>query len=173
VRGTVVFGGNSRVLMQFADDALQVYYVLEVVNSARNRVDIGGPLVIDLPPGTSGATPLEGSSPSVTVAGNRITVAGPFASGTTPVQVATGRRTTAAPSRWRSASRRLPAGHGRRAEDRRALGGLAAVRRDAGRHHAGRQGVRARSGPAWRPARRSRDAHEPAVPQPHAARTRR
>ena len=88
VKGTVVIGGNSRVLIQFSDDALQVYYVLEVVNSARNRVDIGGPLMIDLPPGTSGATPLEGSSPSVTVAGNRITVAGPFASGTTPVQVA-------------------------------------------------------------------------------------
>ncbi len=52
VKGTVVFGGNSRVLMQFADDVLQVYYVLEIVNSARTRVDIGGPLVIDLPPGT-------------------------------------------------------------------------------------------------------------------------
>ena len=88
VKGTVVFGGNSRLLMQFSDDALQIYYVLEVVNSARNRVDIGGPLVIDLPSGIAGATPLEGSSPSVTVAGNRITVAGPFASGTTPVQVA-------------------------------------------------------------------------------------
>jgi hypothetical protein len=88
VRGTVVFGQNSRVIVQFADDALQVYYVLEVVNSARNRVDIGGPLVIDLPPGTSGATALEGSSPSATVAGNRITIAGPFASGTTAVQVA-------------------------------------------------------------------------------------
>ena len=88
VRGEVVFGGNSRILMQFADDALQVYYVLDVVNSARNRVDIGGPLVIDLPPGVSGLTPLEGSSPSVTTAGNRVTVAGPFASGTTPVQVA-------------------------------------------------------------------------------------
>ena len=88
VRGTVVIGGNSRILTQFADDALQVYYILEVINSARNRVDIGGPLVIDLPPGTSGATPLEGSSPSVTVAGNRVTVAGPFASGTTQVQIA-------------------------------------------------------------------------------------
>ena len=87
VRGSVVFGPNSRVIVQFADDVLQVYYVLDVVNSARNRVDIGGPLVIDLPPGTSGATPLEGSSPSATVAGNRITIAGPFASGTTPVQV--------------------------------------------------------------------------------------
>jgi hypothetical protein len=88
VKGTVVFGGNSRVLVQFADDVLQVYYVLEIVNSARNRVDIGGPLVIDLPPGTAGLTLLEGSSPSATVAGGRITVAGPFAPGTTSVQVA-------------------------------------------------------------------------------------
>jgi hypothetical protein len=88
VKGTVVFGGNSRVLVQFADDALQVYYVLEVVNSARNRVDIGGPLVIDLPPGTAGLSVLEGSSPAVTVSGGRITVAGPFAPGTTSVQVA-------------------------------------------------------------------------------------
>jgi hypothetical protein len=88
VKGTVVFGGNSRVLVQFADDVLQVYYVLEIVNSARNRVDIGGPIVIDLPPGTAGLSVLEGSSPSATVSGGRITVAGPFASGTTPVQVA-------------------------------------------------------------------------------------
>jgi hypothetical protein len=88
VRGTVVIGPNSRVLVQFSDDALQVYYVLEVVNNARNRVDIGGPIIIDLPPGTSGATKLEGSSESTTVAGNRVTVEGPFAPGTTPVQIA-------------------------------------------------------------------------------------
>ena len=88
VKGTVVFGGNSRVLVQFADDVLQVYYVLEIVNSARNRVDIGGPIVIDLPPGTAGLTVLEGSSPSATVSGGRITVAGPFAPGATNVQVA-------------------------------------------------------------------------------------
>jgi len=88
VKGAVVFGGNSRVLMQFSDDVLQVYYVLEIVNSARTRVDIGGPLVIDLPPGTSGATPLEGSSPTATIAGNRVTVTGPFAPGTTLVNVA-------------------------------------------------------------------------------------
>jgi hypothetical protein len=88
VQGTVVFGGNSRVLMQFTDDTLQVYYVLDVVNNARARVDIGGPLIIDLPPGSGGATALEGSSKSATVTGNRITITGPFAPGTTSVQVA-------------------------------------------------------------------------------------
>ena len=44
VQGAVAFGGNSRVLMQFTDDLLQIYYVLEIVNSARTPVDIGGPL---------------------------------------------------------------------------------------------------------------------------------
>ena len=88
VKGTVVFGPNSRVLMQFTDDVLQIYYVLEVLNSARARVDIGGPLVIDLPSGTSGATLLEGTSPTASVAGNRVTVTGPFAAGITRVNIA-------------------------------------------------------------------------------------
>jgi len=87
VKGAVVFGGNSRVLMQFADDVLQIYYVLEILNSARTRVDIGGPLVIDLPPGQSGAALLEGTSPTASISGDRITVTGPFAPGATLVNI--------------------------------------------------------------------------------------
>ena len=87
-KGIVVFGNNSRVLLQFNNDALDVYYVLEIVNSARTRVDTGGPLVIDLPPRAAGATALEGSSKSATVSDQRITIVGPFPSGTTNVQVA-------------------------------------------------------------------------------------
>jgi hypothetical protein len=74
--------------MQFNNDALDVYYILEIVNSARTRVDTGGPLVIDLPAGASGATALENSSKTATVSDQRITVTGPFASGTTTVQAA-------------------------------------------------------------------------------------
>ncbi len=87
-KGIVVFGGNSRVLMQFNNDGLDVYYILEIVNSARARVDVGAPLAIDLPPGATGATALEGSSPAATVAPDKVTIAGPFASGTTMVQIA-------------------------------------------------------------------------------------
>lgn len=87
-KGIVVFGGNSRVLMQFNNDALDVYYVLEIVNSARTRVDIGGPLVIDLPSGAAGATALEGSSKLATVSQDHVTIGGPFPSGTTMVQAA-------------------------------------------------------------------------------------
>ena len=87
VKGTVVLGGASRILMEFRDDLLRVYYLLEVVNNARNRVDIGGPLVIQLPSGAGGAATMEGTSPSVTVNGDVVTVQGPFAAGTTPVNV--------------------------------------------------------------------------------------
>jgi hypothetical protein len=88
VKGVVVFGGNTRVLMQFRDDSLEVYYVLEILNTARSRVDIGGPLTLDFPPGATGTTLLEGSSPSATLSPERVVIAGPFASGTTLVQVA-------------------------------------------------------------------------------------
>jgi hypothetical protein len=87
-KGIVVFGGNSRVLMQFNNDALDVYYILEIVNSARTRVDVGEPMVIELPAGANGATALEGSSKSATVSGDRITITGPLPSGTTMVQAA-------------------------------------------------------------------------------------
>lgn len=86
-RGAVVFGGASRVLIQFNDDSMQVFYVLDVVNRAAFRVDIGGPLIIDLPSGAGGARVLEGSSPTAKASGNRITVLGPFAPGTTAVQI--------------------------------------------------------------------------------------
>jgi hypothetical protein len=87
VKGQVVLGGNSRIIFEFPDDLMRVYYMLEIVNNARARVDIGGPLVVDLPEGAAGASPLEGSSPQATVAGSRITVTGPFASGVTNVMV--------------------------------------------------------------------------------------
>jgi hypothetical protein len=75
------------MLMEFRDDALQMFYVLDILNNARTRVDIGGPLIIDLPEGAAGATILEGSSPTATVSGDRLTVTGPFAPGVTVVQV--------------------------------------------------------------------------------------
>jgi hypothetical protein len=88
VKGVVVFGGNTRVLMQFSEDTLEIYYILEILNTARSRVDIGEPLVINFPRGAQGATALEGSSPAAEVSPDRVIIKGPFASGTTLVQVA-------------------------------------------------------------------------------------
>jgi len=87
VKGAVVIGANSRIIFEFPDDLMRVFYILEIVNNARTRVDTGGPVIIDLPQGAAGASPLDGSSTQATVGGARITVTGPFASGVTNVQV--------------------------------------------------------------------------------------
>lgn len=87
VRGSVTLGPNTRILMEFRDDTLQVFYLLEILNSARAPVDIGGPLTLDLPTGAAGAATLEGSAPTASVSGDRVTVTGPFAPGATSVQI--------------------------------------------------------------------------------------
>jgi hypothetical protein len=87
-KGVVVLGDDSRILMEFQDDTLWAYYVLEIVNSARTRVDIGGPLRIELPPEAAGVHLEEqGSTEGVKaeVEGTRVAIPGPFAPGTTRV----------------------------------------------------------------------------------------
>jgi hypothetical protein len=86
-QGVVVFGGESRVIMEFQDDNLQVFYLLDIVNNARTPIDVGEPLYIVLPEGAIGAGALEGSSTQATVQGDRIRINGPFAPGLTSVQV--------------------------------------------------------------------------------------
>jgi hypothetical protein len=87
VKGTVVFGGDSRIVFEFQNDTLRAFYILEVVNTARTRVDTGGPLIIDLPRGAGGARVMEGSYPGASVNGDRVTVLGPFPAGSSAVQV--------------------------------------------------------------------------------------
>lgn len=86
-KGVVTLGGDSRIVMEYSNDSLFAFYLLDIVNNARTRVDIGGPLVIDLPSDIGSAQLMEGSSPSASIDGSRITVQGPFASGTTAVRV--------------------------------------------------------------------------------------
>jgi hypothetical protein len=87
VKGMVVLGPESRVVAQFGDDRLSVFYGLEVLNSARVPVDIGGPLIFELPRDARGATIMEGSTKQATVNGPRVIVTGPFAPGVTPVDI--------------------------------------------------------------------------------------
>lgn len=85
--GIVVFGGESRVILEFQDDNLQVFYLLDIVNQARTPIDIGEPLFLVLPEGAVGAGALEGSSTVATVQGDRVRINGPFPPGVTQVQV--------------------------------------------------------------------------------------
>jgi hypothetical protein len=86
-RGVVVFGGETRIILEFQNDNLQVFYLLDIVNGARTPIDVGEPLVITLPDGATGAGAMQGSSPLAMVQGDRIRIAGPFPPGTTSVQV--------------------------------------------------------------------------------------
>jgi hypothetical protein len=85
--GVVEFGPESRVVLEIQDDVLTVFYLLEVVNNARTPIDIGGPLMIELPTGAAGASMMQGSSPSASAQGDRVTITGPFAPGKTLAQV--------------------------------------------------------------------------------------
>lgn len=86
--GVVVLGSQSRVIVEFQDDDLTVFYVLDVVNAARTPIDTGNPLVIDIPKDARGTTLLEGSSQLASFRKGKVIVTGPFPPGSTSVQVA-------------------------------------------------------------------------------------
>jgi hypothetical protein len=89
VAGEVVIGGESRIIIEHAEEIIEVYYLLDVTNTSRSPVNPSTPFVLDMPPGATGTGLLEGSSPLASVAGSRVTVAGPFPPGRTLVQIGT------------------------------------------------------------------------------------
>jgi hypothetical protein len=88
VTGAVTIGSQSRIVMQPNDEVVELFYLLDISNSATTPVNPATPFAFDLPSGASGAAIMEGSSPQAKVAGTRVTVDGPFAPGHTFVQVA-------------------------------------------------------------------------------------
>lgn len=86
VSGTVVLGSQSRVVIQFDDEVVQVFYLLDLVNRGASPVKTVEPLVFVMPDEAQNTSILEGSAPA-TAQGRRVTVPGPFAPGTTSVQV--------------------------------------------------------------------------------------
>lgn len=85
--GAVVLGGQSRFVVELADEAVDVYCLLDVVNASNAPVSTE-PLVFELPEGARSTTILEGSSPQAKGEGRRVEVTGPFAPGATSVQFA-------------------------------------------------------------------------------------
>lgn len=87
VRGVVALGGNTRILAEFQGDVLRFFYQLDIVNSAKTRVDVSTPFVLELPSRAANAQISEGSPKSASLEGNRLMVAGPFNPGTTTVNL--------------------------------------------------------------------------------------
>jgi hypothetical protein len=86
--GVVVLGQQSRVIIEFQDDNLTVFYILEIVNGARTPIDTGDPLTVDVPAAARSTSLLEGSSPLGSLRDGKLVVTGPFPPGSTLVQVA-------------------------------------------------------------------------------------
>ena len=85
--GVVEIGPESRIVLEYQDDRLTVFYMLEVVNNARTPIDTGGPLLLELPTGAAGASVMQGSSPNVGAKGDLVTITGPFPPGKTMAQI--------------------------------------------------------------------------------------
>ncbi|MEW5984845.1 MAG: hypothetical protein AB1806_21030 [Acidobacteriota bacterium] len=86
--GEVAFGGQSRIHIEFDDDELEVFYLLELVNPASTPMAPPRELVFELPAEAESPSPLEGSSTQMTLRGRTASIAGPIQPGTTPVQLA-------------------------------------------------------------------------------------
>jgi hypothetical protein len=87
VPGSVTFSESSRVVAEYSDERLNIYYALQIVNAAASPVDTGSPLIIELPDSARGATIIQGNTAKATANGDHITVVGPFAPGTTNVNI--------------------------------------------------------------------------------------
>src|SRR4051794_5323323 len=87
VSGQVVLTSQSRIVMEPRDEVVNVFYLLDINNTARVPVNPPTPFAFDLPDDAQGAGVMEGSTPQAKVAGKHVTVDGPFAPGHTFLQV--------------------------------------------------------------------------------------
>jgi hypothetical protein len=86
ITGQVVLGGETRVVIEPSDEAVRLYYMLDIENTARAPVNPPSLFMFDMPAGAIGTALLEDSSPKASVNGGRVRVQGPFPPGHTFVQ---------------------------------------------------------------------------------------
>lgn len=87
VSGTVILAGETRLVVEPDEESARVFYLLDITNNARAKVNPEVPFEFDLPVGAVGAGLMEGSSPQALLTGTRVRVNGPFAPGATFVQI--------------------------------------------------------------------------------------
>jgi hypothetical protein len=88
VPGEVILGGQSRVVIELAEQNLEIYGLFELSNLSAAPVMPAKPIVFEMPADATTVSVLDGSTPTAKADGNRVTVTGPFAPGVTSVQIA-------------------------------------------------------------------------------------
>jgi hypothetical protein len=87
VSGEVVITNQSRIVMEPGEEAVNVFYLLDIENTARVPVNPRVPFAFDLPSEAVGVGIMQGSSPQASLSGHRVVVQSPFPPGHTFVQV--------------------------------------------------------------------------------------
>jgi hypothetical protein len=87
VAGSVVFGGESRFVVELGDDALNVFTIMQILNAEKRPVKTD-PIVFDLPSGAVGVGLMGDAPPDAVAAGSKVTVPGPLPPGQTLLQFA-------------------------------------------------------------------------------------
>ena len=85
--GTVVLGPQSRHIVDFNNEMLEVLHVFEFANAADSPVSVPQPITIAMPADAEQVTLLDGSASTARVFQQSLVVAGPFAPGRTMAQV--------------------------------------------------------------------------------------
>jgi hypothetical protein len=86
--GTVALGDQTRFVFELGDEAINVFNILQIVNTSSTPVTTREPVAFDAPASASNVSLLNGSSPRAVANGRRVAVAGPFPPGPTLVQFA-------------------------------------------------------------------------------------
>ncbi len=86
--GVVVFGSDTRIVLEFQDDKPTFFYLFSVMNNARTPVDPGKALILDLPAAAEGASLVSGNAQIARMQDRRLTLTGPFPPGPSEYQVA-------------------------------------------------------------------------------------
>jgi hypothetical protein len=86
--GSLTLSGQSRIVLELAEESIEVFCLIDIVNPAGRAVTLSAPIVFELPAGAASASTLEGSSPLARVEKTRVTVAGPLPAGATSLQFA-------------------------------------------------------------------------------------
>jgi hypothetical protein len=84
--GAIVLGEQSRFVFELGDEALNVFSILQIVNTASTPVDTPEPIVFEGAANGGTVTVLNGSSPRAKAEDRRVVVAGPFPPGPTLLQ---------------------------------------------------------------------------------------
>ena len=87
ISGQVTLGGETRIIIEPGDEAVELYYFLDIVNNERAPVNPSAAFTFEMPEGAIATTKFEGSTPLAIVNGTHIRVNGPFPPGVTQLQL--------------------------------------------------------------------------------------